>query len=183
MKKIFGLLIILAGFVLAVEPIEGFRDMKFGDPIEKLGEYEIIPEKYNTIPNNNTVTHARKKNEKMLMGDVKLKQVDYYFKYNELGEVRIVFYAENNFMNLVQAFEEKYGEFEHAQKKYDTIYYLCTKAGYFHDGLPLCKSIKIYCCHNNDVNGKTGDITIRYNYISVGLKHADEQAAKIIKDL
>lgn len=46
MKRVLLLLFLTLGSAFALEPIDGFRDMKFGDPIEKLGDFKALGEKY-----------------------------------------------------------------------------------------------------------------------------------------
>jgi hypothetical protein len=108
MKKIFGLLIILAGFVLAVEPIEGFRDMKFGDPIEKLGKDKVF---IGTSLSKTSVYN--RPTDSLMIGDMKLKSITYGFCNGKLCQVSCFF--ENN------------GDIEEMAFKKTTLYFALIK--------------------------------------------------------
>jgi len=89
------------------ENIEGFRDIKLGDPVEKLGKYEIISQQ------DNFFVSARKTDENLTIGKTKIKNmgITYDFFDNMLYEISIGVETEKDFMIIIDAFEAKYGKF------------------------------------------------------------------------
>jgi hypothetical protein len=98
MKKILFLSLFLS-FIFA-ENIDGFRDIKWGDGIEKLGNY--------TIRTKNIDVIAVKKDENLKMGDANLTMIKYFFVNNKLYSIRI-YYDEDQMPIIMSEIEKKYG--------------------------------------------------------------------------
>jgi hypothetical protein len=85
-------------------PIVGFRDMLWGDGIEKLGNYTVI---YNNEASKLTI--AAKKDDKLYIGEAELGSIKYSFFDNMFFEVTIKYsYSDNNDL-IIETLKNKYG--------------------------------------------------------------------------
>lgn len=81
---------------------DGFRDVKWGDPLEK------HPELYAVSIEGNFVNFS-KKDDPLNIGEAKLKTITYLFYNSKANGVFITFEEERNFTELKAALIERYG--------------------------------------------------------------------------
>ena len=110
-KRLLLFLTLSIGLSFAFESISGFRDIKFGDDIEKLVSY-----KTSKVSKEDNFIVAEKIDENLMIDDLKVSSIKYSFKYGELIAVKIV--IENGAQNrssinhIKNVFEKKYGTFK-----------------------------------------------------------------------
>jgi hypothetical protein len=142
MKKINIFLWVLAALVLSgcasKTPITGFRDMNWGDGVEKLGNYTL------TYDNKTSqVTTAVKKDDKLQIGEANISKVEYYFFDNALYAVSVKYSAAANNEVIMQTVEKKYG----LDYKNDEIH-AGYKDGYKIQGNKITENVKYYSLPN-----------------------------------
>lgn len=115
MKKIISI-ILLSIFCFGSE-INGFRDMKWGENSQKLGDTILEKE------NKNTKTQIRrKKEENLTIGSARLIKIFYMFFDDRIFGVFGIFEGRDNFEAIKAAFEAKYGQIDSA-KNYTNEYF------------------------------------------------------------
>jgi len=85
--------------------IEGFRGLKWGDPLPKEGMTFIEKN-----PESGGVYSYTRDNDKLKIGAAKLERITYKFWQNKLFSVHIEYSESHNFSALLAAFTEKYGK-------------------------------------------------------------------------
>jgi hypothetical protein len=118
MKQINIFLLLLTAFVFSgcapKAPIEGFRDMKWGDSAEKLGNYTV------TYDNKTSkVISAVKKNEYLQINEAKLTGIKYFFFNDMLYAVVADYNGIRNNNVILQAVTDKYGIDRVTDKEYE----------------------------------------------------------------
>jgi hypothetical protein len=94
-------------FVLAFDDIEGFRDIKWGDSVAKLGNYTIIKE----TPDTKEMI-AIKNDEYLKIGEANISYITYHFFDDKLIWVTIRYVSKEDNNIIIQTLESKYGEFK-----------------------------------------------------------------------
>lgn len=93
----------------AIEPIDGFRDIKFGDDIEKLKSYQI-----SSFSTNDKIVVATKIDDELTIDGLAVASIEYTFRYGELTMVKIAIKnGVENIKSIINVFEKKYGTFEY----------------------------------------------------------------------
>jgi hypothetical protein len=110
MKKMV-ILAMLVGF-LSAESIDGFRNMRWGDGIEKLGNYTVV----NNLGDTKRII-AIKNDDTLKIGDATLTKIEYHFFDNQFFAVSIQYqdYKTNDI--LIQTIEMKYGNLDYKNDK------------------------------------------------------------------
>ncbi|MDR2080348.1 MAG: hypothetical protein LBP54_00470 [Campylobacteraceae bacterium] len=136
MKK----MVILAMFIgfLSAENIEGFRDIRWGEGIEKLDNYTIIYDN-----KTSKVITAIKNDEKLVIGDANISEVEYYFFDNALYAVNVKYSNAANNDIIMQTVEKKYG-LDYKNNKIHSSY----KDGYKIQGDKITENIEYYSYPN-----------------------------------
>ena len=82
--------------------IEGFRDLKWEDDVSKLGKSTISDKQ-----SDKTIIYKKEK-EHLMVGETKLKFINYYFFDNKFSAVLMAFSSKEAMINIKKSFEAKY---------------------------------------------------------------------------
>ncbi|MDR1976398.1 MAG: hypothetical protein LBQ18_05345 [Campylobacteraceae bacterium] len=148
MKKVSFLLLVVVGIMFSGcfgnSPIVGFRDMKWGEPIEKLGNHTIISD-------NKTSKEviATKKDELLKIGEVDLRSIEYRFfdnqfywteiKYDEFSKGNETLHNRSNNNKILQTIKKKYGT---SFFDYEDTYSESYTSGYRMEGDKIVENIE-----------------------------------------
>ena len=101
MRSIFIILLLVVSWIS--EEIEGFRNYKWGDSSDKLGKVKGIDKNV-----NEKYFVCVKEKEQLMVGDVKLNDIQYVFFDNKLYAVYMPFSGQDNLLKIKKAFQSKY---------------------------------------------------------------------------
>lgn len=133
MKKLLLMLACILNILFAAEQIDGFGNIKFGEPVKKLKMYRIISDEVIKNENNNSrqkYTVVQKLDEKNKFDDLKINKVEYVFLDNKLQQVSIkILNGMKNIDKIAETFGKKYGDFHHNNET--NGYFLSSENGAF----------------------------------------------------
>ena len=131
MKKLLLILFCLSNILFANESIDGFGDIKFGEPAKKLKNYKIIFQETMEDKDTNSkqkYTIAEKVGDKLKIDNIRVSKIEYTFLDDKLQKVSISsINGMKNMDKMVNALSKKYGEFHHDNKT--NSYFLNSKNG------------------------------------------------------
>lgn len=130
--------------------IIGFRDMKWGDGVERLYDYTVIANNQSS-----KVITAVKNDEMLKIGDANISTVEYYFFDNALYAVNVRYKDAANNNIIMQAVETKYG-LDYKQDKVYSKY----KDGYVIKDNKITENIR-YSTAPNPNSPATWDVKIK----------------------
>lgn len=90
--------------LVKAEDVDGFRGMKWGDPLPKEGMKFLRKD-----PSYGGVYKYTRKGEDLKIGQAELDSIEYSYWNGKLSSVGIRCYGHSNFSSLLDAFKQKFG--------------------------------------------------------------------------